>query len=263
MRHRHLDVGVLADRHAAAAKRLAVNADVQLGAGFAAAAQIVHPQAHGGPLPDNGEAGGVQHRQLAVAFLAPARHQHLQRGFQTHGLGRRRIMHLAVGDQHRARHAPRRHIGQRRIQCRKGLGAVVLAGGGGGDAGFTDDQVRLLRQQPPDRGARGFGLLGALAQAHALGAIRDDHRHVGQRGVLLPHQQRPGECKQQHRKGQPAGPGAPRAHIEGINRDKRRRDRQHHQQFDGDHGCKSQPGHRRFSVPSRFSRSGACTTSVL
>ena len=236
MRHGHADVRILAHRHQARAERLAIDADIQHGAGFAAAAQIVDPEAQHRPLPDNGEARRVQHGQLAVTLAARSCHQHLQRGMQRKRFGRGRVMHLAIGDQDGAGHPSRRHIGQRRVQGTKGLGAIVLAGRGGGDAGFAHDQARLLRQQPLDLGPRGFGLLAALAQRHALRAVGDDHGHIGQRGVFFLHQQGAGQGKQQYGKRQSARPGTLGAQGKAVERDgqgQRTQDRQQGQRNDG------------------------------
>ena len=88
MGDRHLDVGVLAHRHHARAQRLAVDADVDIGAGRRRRRRDRPPAAASAPhLADNGEARGIDDGQLAVAFAALARDQHLQRRVQVMASG--------------------------------------------------------------------------------------------------------------------------------------------------------------------------------
>ena len=164
MRHRHAHVGVLAHRHQARAERLAVDADIQ------------HRRWFRRCRPDHRPAGAsspIARQWRSAPHSAPSACGRARRACPppapaaalaaTSVSRRRRVMHLAIGDQDGAGHPARRHIGQRRVQGGEGLGAVILAGGGGGDAGLAHDQIGLLRQQaldlrpralPPARRAR-------------------------------------------------------------------------------------------------------------
>ena len=99
-------------------------------------------------LADDGEARGVDDGELAVALAALARDQRLQRRVHGKLVGGgasctspsviRMAPAIALG----------RHIGQRAVQRGESLGAVVLAGRGGGDAGFAHLEVGLGRAVP-------------------------------------------------------------------------------------------------------------------
>ena len=76
-----------------------------------------------------------------------------------------RVMHFAVGDHDRARDPAGWHVGQRVLQRGESLGAVILAGRGGGDAGFTHGQVRAARPMLSAAWpARASACAGRLAQ---------------------------------------------------------------------------------------------------
>ena len=228
MRHRHGNGGVLANRNGTVTQRLAIHRECNVRhTTTVAAAKIIHPHHHLRRLANNGEARRIDDTELAVALAALSRDQHLQRRLQAHLRRRRRVMHLAVGDQDRAGNARRRHIGQRGVQRCESLGAIILAAGGGGDFGLPDDEVGLARQFPADLRQRLFRLRQAITDAHALGAIHDHRHHIGQRHMIFMHQHRPRQREQQNGKSQPARPGAPRPRIKAIRRQAQRGQSQH------------------------------------
>ncbi len=125
MRDGNVDCCVLADGNGAGAGIVAIDADRDVGRAAAVAAEIVHAQNHLCVLPDDGKSGRVHHGKLAVAFILAAYDQRMQRRFDLRFL--RRVVNFAVRYQDCTGYALWRHIGERRIECGKKLGAVVLA----------------------------------------------------------------------------------------------------------------------------------------
>ena len=90
-------------------------------------AEIIDAQRDVGLLADDGEARGADDGELAVALVVLPDDQRLERRVHGELVGRRRVMHFAVGDDDGARDALRRHIGKRAVECGEQLRAVVLA----------------------------------------------------------------------------------------------------------------------------------------
>ena len=263
MRDRHADLARLADLDAAVADGLAVHRQRHFGgAGGALHTQIVDPHFDFGILADNGEARGGGDAELAVLLVMLARHQNLQRTLQGHvphisG----RVMDLTVGDDNRARHPARRHIGDGGVERREGLGAVIVAARRRRDRGFAHREVGHAGQRPLHRIMRGLRLPRAVADTHALRPVGDDHRHIVQGRARLMHRDRTGQCRQQQDEHKRASPGAFCVARETPDGQRCHGNAKRDQPFQRDQGCESQAGH--LSRPSLCSRAGACTWSVL
>ena len=163
-------------------------------------ALILDAEADGLRLPDNAEARRLREYDAPVDFVLMARDQRVQRRRKTQrgGIGRH-VVNAAVGDQDGAGDAVGRHVGERRRQCRKQLGAVGFAVGG---AGFSDTHFKARNALEPfdECCARGLGLLGAVAEILARAFVDDDGCDRRDRVAILAGQRRVGE--REHHQGQ-------------------------------------------------------------
>ncbi len=256
MADRDIDRGVLANRHHARADAVAVDADLDIRRAALGAAEIVDPHHHARRLSDNGEARRVDDGELAVAFVPAAGDQRMDRRMNGELVGRRRVMHLAVGDQDRAGDALRRHISQGAVQTGKKLRTIVLARRRRHHHALAHLEILFARELFADRGKRSVFLGAAVLDPHALRAVDDNRRDIGERTARLMHDQRIGEHEDQCREHQRTRPRAARPHRKGEDRQAR---------ADADRAPQEEERNLRREVdagahlPSRSSNAGACT----
>ena len=121
----------------------------------------------------------------AVALVGDAADQGVngRRESERAGVGRH-VVHPAVGDEDRACHAVRRHVGERCVERGEQAGAVGLAVGLAGLHHAHLDAGNAL-QALGHRRACGLGLGGAIAEILARALVDDDHRDRGERIAVL------------------------------------------------------------------------------
>ena len=126
---------VLADRHAARSSASPPSLrSVSCAMAATAVGQILDPDGELHVLADEAEARRVLDDEAAVGLARLAGQQHVERRIDGEPVGRRHVVHLAVGDHHRAGDALARHVGERagqrgvelRCRCRR---AAALGSG--------------------------------------------------------------------------------------------------------------------------------------
>ncbi len=188
-------------------------------------------------LVDDAETRRVDEMHATVALALVACDQRMQRARQAVE-GARHIVHLAVGDHHRAADTRGRHVAEHAFQRRKqpGLGAVV---GLARPAGFHHAHVELA-EAAEARLQRFHRLVGgglARADILALAAVDDDGHDALQRVAFLVEQNR---IEERERQGGKGGDTQQRAALAQIERGKRE---QRHRHGKGGH---KRPGQERF-----------------
>ncbi len=191
---RNWDLGVLryADGNGALIDHVAIAAHRHF-SGTGIRALILDPIGDGLRLTDDAEARCGNERDAAVAFVLMSGNQRMdRRGEAERGGATRYVMDAAIGNHDHAGDAVDRHVGKRRAQGREQARAVGLA-------------VRLACfhhahfkagnvVQPVDhRSARGFGLLGAVAEILARTLVDDHDSNRVQRIAVLASERRVGE----------------------------------------------------------------------
>ena len=154
-------------------------------------------------LADDAEARCGDDHDTAVALVGDAADEGVNgRGeSERAGVGGH-VVNPAVGDEDRARHAVRRHVGERRVERGEQAGAVGLAVGLAGLHHPHLDAGNAL-QALGHGGAGGFGLGGALAEILARALVDDDHRDRGQGIAVLAGER--GVCERKHEQRQRRG----------------------------------------------------------
>ena len=237
----HMDRRVLAHRHGPRARIASVDADGNLCRAGGVRAEIVDAQNDGGILVDDGETRGIDDGQLAIALILAAHDQRMQR--RADGGFLRRVVDFAVGDQDRACDAFRRHIGERGIERRKELRAVVLPGRLRRDRCDAHLKALVRSQLFPDLGESLGSVCRAVLDAHALRTVDDHGGDVGERLARLMHDQRIGEDEDSGCQRQTARPGAARTSEKGIGCQRQRNADRHphkdhgHEGREIDRGC--------------------------
>ncbi len=246
---------ILAQRHPRLAARL------RQGVG-----QIVDPERDRHFLADETEARRRLHQQPAVLLAGLAGDEGMERRGEIEMVGGGHVVHLAVGDHHRAGDALLRHVGERmlerRIELRAGVGE---AGARLGRARMHHAEVevgkrfQLLRHLVE----RLLGHLPAVADAHARAVVDHHHGDVALGLAVLLDQGGIGEDHQQYRSRQQAperaARPAPGADRKGQQRQPAEgRDHPPRQQRRGREG---EAGEAHWPRRSRIA--GTCTWSVL
>ena len=166
--------------------------------------------------------GAATMHDAAVAFVGDAADQGVNGRREAERAGvRRHVVHPSVGDEDRACHAVRRHVGERCVERGEQAGAVGLAVGLAGlhhphlDAG---NALQALRH----RRACGLGLCGAIAEILARALVDDDHRHRGEWIAVLARERGVRQRQHQQRQRRGAQQGAPAARDQHQESDRRR-----------------------------------------
>ncbi len=165
-------------------------------------------------------------------------------------------MHLAIGEQDRASHPFRRHIGQCLADRRERLRSVVVARRAGNDLGFAHLQILFAAQCFANLRRRARRIPRPRVHPHALRFVDDQRHHIRKRFARLMHDQRIGQRQQHHNECEPARPGAPRPLQEGIQRHQQRRAAKAPQQ---PQRHMRREIYRVAHCPSRSRRAGTCT----
>ena len=206
---RDRDVEPLADAGVVARERLAVALDRDRRR-LAVVVAVEHAHADGLALADDAEARRLDQFEPPVALALVAGDERVQRRVEAErvDLGGD-VVDDAVGDEDGAADALGRHVGERVAQ-RANSSVPLLSASSRGLSMKCGLDIAHRGELLDDRGARGLGLRGALADAVGAGAVDDDGDDVLQRPPVLALQRGIGEREQQQR-GDGGAHEAPRA----------------------------------------------------
>ena len=156
-------------------------------------------------LAHEAEARRFLDQEPAVLLARFARDQSMERRTEVEPLGRRHVVHLAVGDHDRACDALFWHVGkrllERRIEPRARVGET---GARLGAAGVHDPHVEISKVLQPLRHPveRLLGILAPIADAHARGVVDHHGGDVALWQPILLDQRGVGEDQQQDGRGE-------------------------------------------------------------
>ncbi len=255
---------VLPDRHHARGRIAAVLPEREPRLAAAAAGQILDADGELHLLADDAEARRVLDDEAAVGLARLAGQEHVQRRVERQAVRRRHVVHLAVGDHHRAGDALRRHVGERAHERGVELGAGIGQGRVGiGRAGMDDAHVEVFQPRELLRqvGERRVGERAPVADAHARRIIDHDGGDIALRLALFLDQRGIDQDDDERGQGQEPPQDAARAPR------RAERERNDRERGEGGHGPPRQErreGEREAAhCPSLSRIAGTCTWSLL